>query len=207
MPKGMRQLGITNAGWGVCGFTSTFYAMYLLNDQARGQLINATNAFRVLAEIKTYLTILKAEGKQDLIKGIEEFTQTFEGFEDFTVDKYILHVNSAVTKTEEQIKKDDKYGIALPPDVVADYVTRIWGYDAKVKAVKNNKVGVTNCIIGVTSKDPKMKLFDGLEHYMFKRGGYIYSWGERFNSVQEAADHGAGGAKWKVCRLIEIKPK
>ncbi|HME25825.1 MAG TPA: hypothetical protein VKI44_31580 [Acetobacteraceae bacterium] len=55
----MNLMGSTNNLWGVCGFTSTFYSMYELNRGKRALLIGAGIATKVLAEIKTYLMLLK----------------------------------------------------------------------------------------------------------------------------------------------------
>lgn len=205
MPNGvMNVMGSMNQHWGVCGFTSTFYAMHALSPSQRPHLANAGAAHRVLAEIKTYLVMLKAEGSVGLLAEIEKFTSSFEGFEGFTVDGYIQHVNTSVSKTEDQIKQDEKYSIAMPPDAVADYVTRVWGKDAKVHELHGSDGGKGDGIIGVTSNRKGMVLYDGLEHYVYRHSQKIYSWGQVFDSVAHASKAGAGGVNWRVCRLIEI---
>lgn len=182
----MNKMGELNQGWGICGFTSSFYAMYALNFNARGRLNNANNAFRVLAEIKTYLMILKAEGQQRQLKDIEDFTKTFPGYEKFSIDGYIASINDAVSKTEEAIKKDSKYSIALPPEIVADYLMRIWDCkNVKVDYVLNGSGSTATAIIGVMSTTNPKPLYGGLCHYMFRHQGFIYSWGEKFNSLSD----------------------
>jgi len=203
----MNSMGVTNAHWGVCGFTSSFYAMYEMNQSKRPQPIGAGIATRVLAEIKTYLNILKAAGKTDLLNDITKFTQSFGGdFKKFTIDKYITRVDSAVSKTEDKIKADPNYGIAMPPHCVADYLKRIWEYDSTVEAVAPGaSFGNGDGIIGVTAHD--MPLYFGLCHYLYRLNNKIYSWGQTFNSVTDAANGGAGGANWVVCYFITIQPK
>src|SRR4051812_3844213 len=104
----MKTMGALNKNWGVCGFTSTFYAMYELNRYRvdRAQIINAGRAFRLLAEIKTYLRTLQTEGKTLVLSEIEMFNQKFgdsAGDADavwrskFTIDEYIKLISSAVT--------------------------------------------------------------------------------------------------------------
>jgi hypothetical protein len=201
----MTRLGVTNAKWGVCGFTSSFYAMYDLNPAARPNVINATSAFTVLAEIKTYLALLKA-ANSPLLKEIRDFTRSFGGFEQFSIDDYIANVNQAVDKSRSQVLADAKFSIALPPASVADYVRRIWGWKASVSEADPGGDG----IIGVSSGRSTgflslfRKPYNGLEHYMYRHGSTIYSWGQSFGSVRAAALGGAGGAPWSVCYLVSV---
>src|SRR5262245_17193271 len=86
----MEAVGTRNTGWGVCGFTTSMYAMYAMNPAARPWLINAARPFTVLAEIRGYLRLLKEFGGDKLIKDIETFTRTFgPTFASFTVNGYI----------------------------------------------------------------------------------------------------------------------
>jgi len=206
----MTRLGITNKDWGVCGFTSSFYAMYDLNPATRPQIITATAAFRVLAEIKTYLMMLKAEGS-DLLDKIRDFTRTFGGsFKDFTIETYIAEINKAAAMgmSRNQILAEEKFSIALPPEAVADYIQRIWGWKTKITEFSVG-TGGGDGIIGVSSSEydavtGAKKPYHGLEHYMYRSGGKIYSWGKSFSSVQEASKGGAGGVLWRVCYEIAI---
>lgn len=206
----MTGLGITNDKWGVCGFTSTFYAMYQLNPASRPLVVNATAAYRVLAEIKTYLMLLKAEGSP-LLDDIRDFTQSFGPPHDaFTVDDYIQRINDAAAgnRSEKDILGEERYGIALPPAAVADYISRVWGWRATVHAHPNCP-GSGNGIIGVRvvgtggSGEP----YKGLIHYMYRGNGSIYSWGKKFGSVKAAAQGGGGGANWEVCYFISLSRK
>ena len=77
----MNLMGELNQGWGVCGFTSSFYSLYEQNPGKRAKLIGVGIATKVLAEIKTYLNTLKAGGEFQHLSDIEEFTKIFRGLQ------------------------------------------------------------------------------------------------------------------------------
>ena len=214
----MKSMGVTNASWGVCGFTSSFYAMWKLEKTARPQLINAPKPFTVLAEIKTYLRMLQAEGNQTAIRAIEEFCQSFgPPFDAFTVESYCDRISASVEYTEQQILENGLFGIGIPPDYVADYLRRMWGYDATVIQVPPGSDPGGDAIIGMTvpagTKFPDRSvaktLYNRLVHYMYRRKGLIYSWGEDpYKTIAEAAAGGAPWAKgWQIGWVIRILPK
>lgn len=199
----MRSMGLANADWGVCGFTSSFYAMWKLEPAARGRLINAPRPFTVLAEIKTYLRMLQAEGNRVAINEIEAFCQSFgPGFDTFTVDDYCTLVSNAVGRSEAAIKGDFHFGIGMPPKWVADYLKRMWSYDSTITEIPPGSDSGGDAIIGMVVKpgtlDPGGNvvntLYNRLVHYMYRRNGLIYSWGDApYTSIATAA---AGGAAW-----------
>jgi hypothetical protein len=207
----MTPLGSTNKGWGVCAFTSTVYAMYELNPGVRGQVINATLPYRVLAEIKIYLRMLQAENSP-LVKAIEDYTRSFTrfgaGYEFcgyFTIANYIQRINQSLPQPNEtqkhaetRILKNPKFGIAMPPDAAADYIRRVWQWKATITAAENGADG----LIGVHNPTNTGHLYNGLEHWMYRSGGKIYSWGDSFDTVQEAADN--VGDTWSVCYVIAV---
>ncbi len=193
----MRSIGRRNEGWGICGFTSSLYAMYEMNPTARPNIINAPRPFTILAEIKTYLEMLYAENQTDLLDEIERLTRSFgvvDGFDfaTFTPRSYILYINNSVSKyinqdtgqTIKAITGDPKFSIALPPQAVCDYLKRAWDFSSKVS--KMDPGG--DAIIGVYDKsvDNSKKPYDGLCHYLYRKGGTIYSWGSSFASVTAA---------------------
>ena len=195
----MEIMGTTNSYWGVCGFTSTFHAMYELNPGKRPLVIGAGIATKVLAEIKTYLVMLKASGNFTLLTEIEQFTRTFpevkgSDFKNFKIDKYLALINAAVGKSDDEIKGNSNYSIGMPPHGVADYVTRMWEYKATVTKGDTGADG----IIGVKRDDRKM--YDGLCHYMYRTGGKIYSWGNTYNGVTDA------NPAYQVILTIDVKP-
>jgi hypothetical protein len=198
----MNLMGSTNNYWGVCGFTSSFYSMYELNPGKRALLVGAGIATKVLAEIKTYLMMLKAAANTQLLSEIETFTKSFGivgkcNFGNFTIENYIRLINDAVNKSDAELRGNCNYSIAMPPDAVADYLRRIWDYESEVQAISGGGGGNEDGIIGVTNGT--MKLYDGLCHYMYRANGKVYSWGKVFNSVTEA------NANYRVCLLIKIK--
>jgi hypothetical protein len=218
----MKSMGKTNADWGVCGFTSSFYAMWKLEKTARGRLINAPEPFNVLAEIKTYLRMLQAEGNQTALQAIEEFCRSFGGpFATFTVDDYCDRISAAVQRSNDEIKGDPLFGIGIPPDYVADYLRRMWGYTSTVTQVPAASDPGGDAIIGMTVKKgtrlldshgvpsgaPIETLYNRLVHYMYRRKGLIYSWGkDPFLSIEAAAPT-AGVPSWQIGWVITIGPK
>ena len=172
-----RELGLANAGWGVCGFTSTFYAMWALNPGMRPALINAPQPFTVLAEIKTYLRTLQASGEAAKLTAIRDFTRSFGSpYDTFTIDAYIERINGAVNLSADAIKGNQMFGIAMPPQCVADYVRRMWQFDCSIEM--GNRNPGSDGIIGVkSSNSPEMTEYGGLCHWMYRHDNRIYSWG------------------------------
>ena len=205
-------MGRRNESWGICGFTSSLYAMYQLNVTARPYLINAPRPFSILAEIKTYLEMLYAGNQTDLLDEIERLTRSFgvvDGFDfgTFTPRSYILYINNSVDKyinkdteqTNRDIVTDPKFSIALPPQAVADYLQRIWGYSCKVHKIDPGG----DAIIGVldSTKDNSTKPYDGLCHYVYRKSGKIYSWGNVYSSLTDA------DADFVSCWFVSIDKK
>jgi hypothetical protein len=199
----MDGLGITNKSWGICGFTSTMYAMYALNPAVRGSVINATRAYKILGEIKTYLKMLEASGWSHL-NDIEVYTKSLDWMpgckwcKDFTIIDYVNRIANCtpewndgklgVETPEQGILADPQFGIGMPPEAVADYVERMWGWRAAVTKGDNGADG----IIGVNDPRETGHMYDGLRHYLYRKAGKIYSWGSSYNSVAEAATLGVG---------------
>lgn len=198
----MESLGVTNVGWGVCGFTSSFYAMYDQDQSARPQIINATKAYRVLAEIKTYLHMLQAENSP-LLKDITAFTQSFGGqFKTFSIRGYIEEINRAAAQNlgTPQIVMDSKFGIAMPPAAVADYLKRMWQKNTNIAEGVTSSL-MNSGIVGVSkSAFSTQEPYHGLKHYLYYKNGTLYSWGNTYSSVQQAM----GGSAWKVVYVISI---
>jgi hypothetical protein len=189
----MKVVGKTNAGWGVCGITTSMYAMYEMNPAARPWLINAPRAFTVLSEIKGYLRLLQEFGGEKMIKDIETFTRTFGAkFAKFTVNWYIDYINRAGDKymsqttgaEDSKIYEDELFSIGLHPEAVADYLKRRCGYASVIATTDPG----SDAFIGVqdVKDDNSSKLYNGLCHWVYRKGGKIYSWGKSFNSLAEA---------------------
>lgn len=200
----MQSLGELNERWGVCGFTSTFYAMYRANPGTRGWLVNATQVFSVLYEISDYLKALEA-AQSPLLKDIATFTRSFgEPYDKFTVRSYIETIDQASENTrrllefgndnrtkryETKLRGYAPFGIALPPQAVADYIERMWKWRATVIEF-NAKDMTSDAIVGVRNvNDKTKKLYHGLCHYLYRGGCKYYSWGNLYNSLAEARSY------------------
>ncbi|HEV7268430.1 MAG TPA: hypothetical protein VGN83_26515 [Falsiroseomonas sp.] len=204
-----KQLGETNAGWGVCGFTSSFYAMYKERHGTQKWLQNATHGYSVLYEIREYLMALQG-ASSPMLGEIVAFTRTFgDEFKDFTIEKYIARIEraSAQEKEEEDILDNSKFGIALPPAAVADYLRRMWKAKAEVKQVDLDSLadGIVGVSRGETDDKGGRQPYLGLCHYMYRRNFNVYSWGSVFPSVAAADQWKTGGVTWRVRWLIEVK--
>jgi hypothetical protein len=196
-PFGLDLMGWTNSGWGVCGFTSSFYAMYELNPGKQGLLLGAGIAHKVLAEIKTYLMMLKGAGELALLQDIQRFTASFNGYNKFTIDKYIKDINSSVGRTEKQIIADSKYSIAMPPQAVLDYLARTWNQQATWSYTTTPADG----IVGVRDlKDKKMVAYQGLRHYLYRKNNKFYSWGKNFTDLDDVNEK--EDKNYSVCCVI-----
>src|SRR5262249_53201490 len=173
------DLGRVNRGWGVCGFTSSVYAMYATRPGERALLINATRHFKVLATIKSFLTLLRAGGETELLREIELFNRYF-GDPHFTLEEYVQHhINEA--EITEGFARSDKYRLAMTPNGVARFL-ETQGFRAKVRRMKDSILPDLggDAIIGVKEVkgvDPNKPMYDGLCHWMYRHGGKIYSWG------------------------------
>ena len=180
------QVGAANSYWGVCGFTSTFQSLYELNRGKKALINGAGIPTKVLAEIKTYLVTLKAEGDLKLLQEIETFTRAFPktqkgtDFSTFTIDGYIDLINKAVGKSDSAIMKDELHSIGMPPHAVVDYLKRMWGVTATLTLYETGGDG----IVGV--KRDSRPMYGGLCHYMYRSAGRIYSWGQNFASIKKA---------------------
>jgi hypothetical protein len=182
----IENVGIANSYWGVCGFTSTFQSLYEINRGKKALINGAGIPTKVLAEIKTYLMTLKAQGKLGLLQEIETFTRAFPptqngtDFSNFRINDYINYINLAHDKSDQEIMDDENYSIGMPPRAVVDYLDRMWGVKATLSLFETGGDG----IIGV--KRDGRPMYGGLCHYMCRSNGKIYSWGKTFNSVKQA---------------------
>lgn len=210
----MVSLGQLNVGWGICGFTSTFYAMYQANPRSRGWLVNATQVSSVLYEISDYLKALQA-AQSPLLKDITAFTRSFgPPYDTFTVQNYIQTIDTASENTrrllefgndtftkghETQLKGYPLFGIAMPPQAVADYIERMWKWKATIIEFKAGDT-TSDAIVGVRkTTNTTMTLYHGLCHYLYRGGGKYYSWGKVFSSLA------AANADYEICYAITIR--
>lgn len=164
MPNGTvstPEVSIPNQEWGICGFTSCLSAMSelgLLDSVQKGHLKT-----RLLAEIKTYLELLRAD-ESPLRWEIEKFTRTFPGYENFSVVYFVADISANQDLTA-------KKGLAMPPHALVDYLQRCWGMKRAHLADPSAKMN--NVILGLAKgKD--------LKHWVYKRDdNCVYNWGKK----------------------------
>lgn len=182
----IERVGVANSYWGVCGFSSAFQAIYQLNPGKKALIHGASVTTRVLAEIKTYLVTLKADGKFGLLQEIETFTRSFPktqngtDFSTFKIDDYIKLIDQAVGKSDTQLKDEELHSIGMPPRAVVDYLDRMWQKRATLSLFDTG----TDGIIGV--KRDTRPMYGGLCHYMYRLKNNIYTWGTKHKSVHDA---------------------
>jgi hypothetical protein len=174
---GIDNMGIENETQGICGFTSTLYAVYTnrpeLQDRLKGALDMATRSTRLMAEIKTFLQMMKAAGNNDILDQITELTQTFPGYEKWSVDAYIEEINKL---------KVGNFSIAMPPEATMQYMRTAWG----LQPVLTDQVLAGDVILGLTRTGAPTNRWKNLAHYVYQSaGGRIYSWGEQFANLAE----------------------
>lgn len=189
---GIDNMGVLNGGWGICGFTSSLYALY--THQPSGKLeAAASKGSRMLAEIKTFLVTLQANGDERTLSEIKRFTRSFPGYGSFDIGTYIQTIN-AIAQLRSVNTRDAKYSLALPPDALVKYLRLMAGFSsARIIDARSPQL---ERIIGVRKSGEKTEPYDGLVHWMYQRGPTTYSWGRRFTSVT------AANSKYIVCCAI-----
>ncbi len=185
-----------NRGWGICGFASALGVMYQRDGRLGGVIDAAATKnqlnTRLLAEIKSYLVMLQAEGNQLLLNEIVRFTQSFGGpYRNFSIDAYIAKVNSIGTSPVNE--RDSGFSIAMPPNGVADYLRRVGGM--KVVLVSGSSMSLNNVILGLGDKTKAGGEWKGLRHWVFKKNNSeIYNWGRKETHAQLMGHN----ANWQV---------
>jgi len=181
------KMGVENSTQGICGFTSTMYALYENHPQLRGRLSSAlqtaARTMRLRAEIKTFLVMMKADNKQDILDAITNFTRGFAGYEGWSVDGYIAKINSVVDGIN--VANRD-YSIAMPPIALMEYMRTMWDLRPAFVPGTTDRAGV---ILGLTNDRapaPEANQVNPsrLKHYVYQgANGRIYSWGQQFDDM------------------------
>jgi len=168
------DLSALNSGWGICGFSSSLGALYV-NDPAIKKTVdaavkNGTLKYRMLAEIKTYLNLLRSKNRNDLLKEIEDFTRTFPKLKTFTITNYIATINEIAEK--EPDVTNEKYSIAMPINGLVEYL-KIVGNKTNAKATLTSTSTKDNVILGLYDEHKTLK------HWVYKKSNAeVYNWGE-----------------------------
>jgi hypothetical protein len=169
MPK-TEALSQPNGDWGICGFVSVLGALFESDPKIQKKLSkildSKTFKTRLLADIKTFLVMLKADGETALLEEIETFTGTFE--KGFKLEGFIGKINDAVKKLPER-----GFGLAMTPKALLAYFKKNWELDAVLTmgpgGAKKNKV-----ILGLYDKKGALK------HWVYKKSdAETYNWGAK----------------------------
>ena len=179
----INNMGVLNNDWGICGFTSSLYALYSHSPRLQSHLSSAAPIkTRMVAEIKTYLKMLEADGRVDLLNAIQTFTRSFGGaYKDFDLDDYVKEINKVVTDGA-----GGNFSIGMPPDALVDYLRRVC--DFKSARILTGKLpDPPELILGCCRAG--MRMYNGLAHYVYQLNGKIYSWGQEFGTIKQAGDH------------------
>ena len=148
-----------------------------------------------------------------MLNDIEAFTRSFgvvEGtdFSGFTVAGYIRYINDSLARyinprtdtVIDAIRRDARFGIGLPPAVVAEYARRVWKYNGTVAMA--DQAG--DAIVGVKDSSRwfnSFRLYDGLVHYVYRKNNKYYTWGhDPYNSLTEASP------TFELCCTITLAP-
>lgn len=176
------SMGMLNRRWGVCGFTSALYALHENSPgQEAGLAGSAEQCTRVAAEIKSFLRYLEAEGNALMLREIESFTSSFDGFSGFKIDDYIRRVDAVAANG--QSKAIGNFSLALQPEAVAAYLDLIGFRNARVLPSGDLGQGKNELILGLKDPAGKLQKYGGLAHYVYKKAGRIYSWGLQFTDI------------------------
>ena len=196
MATSINSMSTLNEEWGICGFASSLSALYEHSPRQQAQLAQAAETkTRMLAEIKSYLVMLKADGRVDLLSAIQTFTRSFGStWAAFDIDQYIGRINATVTAGT-----GDDFSIAMPPEAVVDYLRRMCDFKS-ARALASNLPDPPELILGLCSTT--MRMHNGLAHWVYQLNGKIYSWGDEFLSVNQAA--AAAGKTWTVGHKIAL---
>jgi uncharacterized protein (DUF2147 family) len=187
-------MGIENDTQGICGFTSTLYAVHMnhpgLRAKLEGALLDATTrSTRLMAEIKTFLQMMRAAGKSDILKQITDLTRTFDGYGTWSVESYIANINNQTSSN---------YSIAMPPEATMEYMRTAWN----LRPVLTDSVQPGDAILGLTRPGGPLNRWKNLAHYVYQAAdGKIYSWGRQFTNL---ADLNAKGNSYSVVYRIMV---
>jgi len=184
-----------NNGWGICGFSSALTALYRVSGRGRQAAIHsgAGSPTRMLAEIKTFLQMLKADGDFITLGQIEQFTRSFgarysafrcfgerQGPDGFVerVDRIDRGIASPSTA------QLGDFSIALPPNALVKYMRMMCGMPgAQDVSIATH---ADRYIVGVRRRGGRTSPYYGLVHWMYVSNNIVYSWGHAHASITAA---------------------
>ena len=178
------DVGTLNNPWGICGVTSSLYAVYNHSPSSAGIDAKAKDPIWVMNEIKSYLESLKFYGETQLLNDITEFTRCFgDQFKSWSLEKY---VNRVLNKSGPGFLplENAKFSVAMPPHAVIDYLKRRCSF-LHAKQVPLTPMAAES-IIGVYSNARPSGMYGNLRHYFYQKNGTYYSWGLQYPDLTSA---------------------
>lgn len=180
----MQRMGVANYTQGICGITSCLYAIHedrpVHHENLSHALRPATMHTRLMAEIKTFLRMLHANGENGLLGKIETFTRSFHGFGNWSLGKYMASINT-VTHPQFGEIPSNYYSIALTPLAVQRYLSLMWSVSS---TLHRDYTARSHAILGLTDGKPPLTLEDNLKHYVYvDGGGRVHSWGNVYDDL------------------------
>jgi hypothetical protein len=169
----VEEVSNPNNEWGICGFCSSLGAMYTRDPRMAARIDRAISLnqyrTRLLAEVKTFLVMLRAAGKVDLMDQIIRFNGRWypSGFDYLA---YIARVNSIARGT---FSPDAQYTLALTPDALVYYLREVCEF-AGARWVPGD-TGADG-ILGLC-QGGRRPLLERLDHWVYRHNGIVYNWG------------------------------
>ncbi|WP_163661288.1 hypothetical protein [Adonisia turfae] len=183
----MNYITQVNQKWGVCGFVSALLALYDHDEAFRNKLdaIHERGHYntRVIADMSTYLVLLKSEN-EDLLTEIREFTNSFGNVYRTNNNQTLIERTQNYARLvgkQAPLEKLPAFGIAMPPQGVQEYLSR--NYEINSNLVQEDR----NIICGL--KGVGKGLYNGLKHWVYiNKKGQVFTWGQQYNNFQDFAD-------------------
>ncbi len=178
------DVGVLNDKWGICGFTSSLYAVYMNDSSRAAETADFKKPEKVLGEILKYLKAIA--GQATLRSDIEKFTKSFPNFGAFDLGSYQTRLEAAVANPATIGVQD--FSVAMPPHVVVDLLQRTCGFP-HASLVDTGGDALPEKIIGVSRNIADQSQYKGLRHYFYYKQGTYYSWGQQFGALADVTRH------------------
>ena len=228
LDKHAKKFGLINNDHGICGIIAVLLALYYEKKyhapEGNGhkvllsKVLTSYNAYRfsmwdepelpyILQEINFFLSSITHD--KELQDEIITFTKSFGGrFSLFSLGGY----EEAMREFESSHRYKTGLSIAFPPNAVLKYLQFKGVHFIKPEEVENPVIipesfSPSNAhILGLSSEHfcsgPITRPYNGLSHWVYEKGGTIYSWGQKFKGLDEL--NKSCGAGYKICYCIQL---
>jgi hypothetical protein len=194
-----------NNDWGICGFASSIAALYQ-HGGAVGNVVDTTSVnqlkVRLLAEIKSFLVTLQANGNITMLNGIRDFTRSFapntgHAWAAFTIEEYINRINTAC---RGGTVNGTDFSMAMTPLAVVEYLKLNGGMIGT--RLTGTEYIANNVILGVGKLNTSSP-HNGVLHWIYKKSdSEVYNWGERKTLSETLEDVSGAGCPDLVCQIV-----